>query len=335
MDSSESENEAISLGVQQIASSVTHERRVLRIPFQTEELEPHRTHWRICLLGFFHDVRRFSTDYLQNCINKEWGTSRPSTVVGRSGNHYVISFNTDYDVGWVTQEGPWSFDGAFFFTEPWTPNQPITERSMQKVEIWVELWGLPLEYQQDDAARKIAKAAGEVIRVDWADTPTRNIRFVRVIIAINPWKPLMPGCFVTRDDGVDMWVPFKYQRVFKLCTTCGIIGHKRSMCPYQHSQVEEMINQQIREAAERVDVPAVHIPNLNQFSTEMKAYNRRISRRTTTFYYLGMGVMAPALAKKGQQMKLSKILHPNTYPQRYHTKYHQLSHHSNNRMTQK
>ncbi|OMO50547.1 Zinc knuckle CX2CX4HX4C [Corchorus olitorius] len=96
----------------------------------------------------------------------------------------------------------------------------------------------------------------------------------------------MPSCMITRDDGVDMWVPFKYQRVYKLCTTCGIIGHKRGYCPYQYGEVENMINQQIREAAARVDAPSVSIPTLNQFVAEMKAYNRRRSRRNTTFYYL-------------------------------------------------
>ncbi|OMO83958.1 hypothetical protein COLO4_22304 [Corchorus olitorius] len=289
MDSSGSENETNSHGVHQPQPQAIHEMRVLRIPFQPEELEPHRGYWRRSLLGFLQDVRRFSTDYLQNCINREWGTSNSAIVVGRADNHYVISFDSDYDMDWVSQEGPWSFNGAFFFTELWRPNQPVSERSMQKIEIWVELWGLPLEYQQPDATKKIAQAAGKVIRVDWENTRARNIRFSRVRIAINPWKPLMPGCMITRDDGVDMWIPFKYQRVFKLCTNCGIIGHKRSYCPHQYEEVENMINQQIREASERVDAPSVTIPTLNQFMSEMKAYNKRRSRRTTTFYYLGGG----------------------------------------------
>ncbi|OMO99624.1 Endonuclease/exonuclease/phosphatase [Corchorus olitorius] len=153
--------------------------------------------------------------------------------------------------------------------------------------------------QQPDAAKKIAKAAGEVIKVDWEDTPTRNIRFMRVRVVVNPWKPLMPGCLITRDDGVDMWVPFRYERVCKLCTTCGIIGHKRGFCPYQYGQVEEMINQQIREATERVDMPCVTIPNINQFTAEMKAYNRRRSRRNTRFYYLGDGNDGAGTSQQG------------------------------------
>ncbi|OMO90422.1 hypothetical protein COLO4_19176 [Corchorus olitorius] len=227
VDSSDSEYEANSHGTHQPQPQIIHDRRVLRMPFQSEELEPHRPKWRKCLLGFLHDVRRYSTDYLQNCINREWGTSKSATVMGRSGNHYVISFDTDYDMGWVTQEGPWSFDGAFFFTEPWTPNQPVTDRPMQRIEIWVELWGLPLAYQQPEAAKKIAKAAGE------------------------------------------------------------------------YGQVEEMINQQIREATERVDMPCVTIPNINQFTAEMKAYNRRRSRRNTRFYYLGDGNDGAGTSQQG------------------------------------
>ncbi|OMO62941.1 hypothetical protein COLO4_32803 [Corchorus olitorius] len=81
------------------------------------------------------------------------------------------------------------------------------------------------------------------------------------------------------------WRRSLYKRVYKLYTTCGIIGHKRGYCPYQCAEVEDMINQQIREAITRVDCPSVTVPTLNQFVAEMKAYSRRRSIRNATFYY--------------------------------------------------
>ncbi|OMO86254.1 hypothetical protein COLO4_21261 [Corchorus olitorius] len=134
------------------------------------------------------------------------------------------------------QESPWSFDGAFFFTKPWSPNQHVVERPMNRVEIWVRLWGLPLEYQHPNIAKKIAKAIGESVQA--------------------------------------------LHKLWNHCPQEGVLHLPAQCCRGD----DQPTNQR---ASERVDLPYVTIPTLNQFAAEMKAYRKRRSSRTTTFHYYG------------------------------------------------
>lgn len=42
-------------------------------------------------------------------------------------------------------------------------------------------------------------------------------RFVRVRVTLNIFKPLCKGRVITLDDEKDVWIPFKYERLPKLC----------------------------------------------------------------------------------------------------------------------
>ena len=52
--------------------------------------------------------------------------------------------------------GPWSINGALLIFELWEPNRPINSHYISNTPIWVQLWGLLLEYQQPMDAHRIA-----------------------------------------------------------------------------------------------------------------------------------------------------------------------------------
>ena len=52
--------------------------------------------------------------------------------------------------------GPWSINGALHIFELWEPNRPLKSHTISNTLIWVQLWGLSLEYQQPMSARRIA-----------------------------------------------------------------------------------------------------------------------------------------------------------------------------------
>nr|POE90949.1 hypothetical protein CFP56_05321 [Quercus suber] len=64
------------------------------------------------------------------------------------------------------------------------------------------------------------------------------------------------------DDGIETWVQCKYERVHKLCTKCGLIGHTRSQCSESMDEVERMLIRQ-RQRIQRLHQSAP-APNPNQ-----------------------------------------------------------------------
>ena len=68
---------------------------------------------------------------------------------------------------------------------------------------------------------------------------------MRVRVWLDPNEPLIAGCMLRQDDGVMVQIEFKYEKVYKFCQRCGIIGHSTAHYPYLNPEIERLINGQI------------------------------------------------------------------------------------------
>lgn len=58
-------------------------------------------------------------------------------------------------------------------------------------------------------------------------------RFVRVRLTLNISKSLCRGRVITLDDGKNLWIPFKYERLSNLCYKCGCLSHDERNCEFR------------------------------------------------------------------------------------------------------
>ncbi|OMO74878.1 Endonuclease/exonuclease/phosphatase [Corchorus olitorius] len=232
-----------------------------------------------CIIGLLVDMRRFSTQSIQSFIDREWETEGRATVMGREGDRYLIHINNEDDRRRALERTPWAFDGALFATVKWQPNTPLRETRIDTIELWLQIWGLPFEYQFPDMAQRLARSAGEIISVDWEYERPRNIRFMRVRVAINYNLPLAPGATLEMDNGATLWVEFRYEMVHKLCLSCGMIGHNHQFCQWGNADIERMVSQRMSEASDRYGYPIVQDPRNFLFSNRMRAFLNRAGRR--------------------------------------------------------
>ena len=71
----------------------------------------------------------------------------------------------------------------------------------------------------------MAQIIRDVSLVDWDSVIPRNIRFMKVRVWFNLNQPLFAGCMIRKDDRVLSWIEFRYEKVFKICRKCSIVGH--------------------------------------------------------------------------------------------------------------
>ncbi|OMP13551.1 hypothetical protein COLO4_01438 [Corchorus olitorius] len=259
--------------------------RALRDPIVQPNLSNvpnRREYWQKCLVAVLKDFRKFSTHTLQRHINREWRLRGGANVLGREGNTYLIELTEDIDRNYAVQESPWLLDGAMLVTVPWRPNTGLRNVEIRHTHMWVQLWGMPLEYFQEEIARSLAAVIGPVERVDWDN---RNIRFIRVRVLVDLTRPLIPSCSMVRDDGVRERIRFRYERVAKFCKHCGFIGHTHPHCPYTNTEVERMLNEQMEEVTHNLGHGIIYEVQQHHFSDDIRAYHRRRHRRNTTIIY--------------------------------------------------
>lgn len=114
----------------------------------------------------------------------------------------------------------------------------LNKLQLNFVSLWLQLHGLPLEYQYPELAERMGQLISIFERVDWEDRMPRNICFMRIRVSIDPWVPVLLGFMIRLDDGSITWIQCRYKRIHKLCTKCGLIGHTRNQCTQCMEEIE-------------------------------------------------------------------------------------------------
>ena len=275
-----------------------------------DNLNMQRDLWSHCAIGFLLDYRKFSVQHLQQVINSAWRIRGVVSVVGRDSFFYLIHFELLEDLNHFCSEGPWAVDGALLILEKWRPNLVLNRLQLNYVSLWVQLHGLPLDYQYPELAEHMGQLMGIFEKVDWEDCIPRNIRFMRVRVRIDPWMPLPTGFMLQLDDGTRTWVQCRYERVHKLCTRCGLIGHMRGQCNESMDKIERMLIRQ-RNRIQRTHQVQFGFDSLEpHFHNDLRAYYHRRRRWTTQVRY---GNLHSSHHSHAQAPHLSNHPSPNPY----------------------
>lgn len=140
----------------------------------------------------------------------------------------------------------------------------------------MQLHSLPLEHQYPELAERMGQLMGIFEHVDWEDRMSRNIRFIRIRVHVDPWLPVVSGFMLRLDDGSKVWIQYRYERVHKLCNRCGMIKHTRNQCSQSMEDVEMMLFRQRNIIQDRHQVQFSFDVLEPQFSNDLRAfYNRR------------------------------------------------------------
>ena len=185
------------------------------------------------------------------------------------------------DLIYICEEGPWAVEGALLVLERWRPNLVIKGLQLNFVSLWIQLHGLRLEYQYPELSMQMGHIIGLFERIDWDANLPRNIRFMCIRVRVDPWLPLLAGFMLRLDNGDTIWVQCRYERLHKLCTKCGLIGHIRAQCTYLMEDVEEILHRQRQRIQNQFHVQYGYDPMESHYINEIKAFYNIPQRRNT------------------------------------------------------
>ncbi|KAI8029237.1 hypothetical protein LOK49_LG01G00590 [Camellia lanceoleosa] len=133
-----------------------------------------------CLIGYVVDVRRFGSYLMQIHVNDLWNLEGSVHVYGRSKNHFVFLFERMGDMDCVADNGPYALEWALLIVDYWKPDLVLDRLIFDKMMIWVQLYGLPLNCYTEEARFNLGRAIREVVKVDIDPLMPCNIRFLRL-----------------------------------------------------------------------------------------------------------------------------------------------------------
>ena len=121
--------------------------------------------------------------------------------VDLSNEWILLRFANSQDKTLVYDQRPWYLNGLNFILLPWGPFFDPYDIVITRVDQWVRIPRLPLEFWEAEYPRDLVKHVGEVIKIDQSTLLRLNGKFIRVCVNIDITRPLPDSINVSRVGG--------------------------------------------------------------------------------------------------------------------------------------
>ncbi|KAL3752779.1 hypothetical protein ACJRO7_000212 [Eucalyptus globulus] len=183
---------------------------------------------KLMLIGKLFTSPSVNFQAFQSTMKKAWKLDNVNITLLEQG-HFLFTFKSTMDIKRVLDGGPWSFANHILLLKPWEPNTPPRCYDFTKGTFWVHLYGLPVEWRNERAVRKIARELGNVIEIKTETKNSAPFAFERVKVELDLSTPLKQGSVIKRARKF-FWVEYKYERLPHYCYACGKLGHYTTHC---------------------------------------------------------------------------------------------------------
>ncbi|KAG2274902.1 hypothetical protein Bca52824_057457 [Brassica carinata] len=176
--------------------------------------------FHMTLIGKILNPKKQNVEKLLQKMPSKWGLSERITTNDIGNRKFLFNFMNEEDLNFVLRQGPFHFNFCMFVLVRW--ELIVHDDYPWIVPFWVQLVGFPLHLWTDGNLRNIGGRIGHVDTLELAEG--------RMLIDIDSRKPLKFSRKVEY-KGDEVTLEIKYDKLFKHCTTCGMLSHEKEYCP--------------------------------------------------------------------------------------------------------
>ncbi|XP_023881250.1 uncharacterized protein LOC111993660 [Quercus suber] len=167
---------------------------------------------------------------LKNTLRTAWKLGSDLRIVDVGNRILQFKFNSRFQMEWVEKSGPWNFEDNFLLLCRWRAGLTSTNIDFTHSSFWVQVWGLPFEFMNEEVGKDIGGTIGKFLEVDKRSWQSDQAKYMRIKVDVQLDKPLRRGGFVSSPESGKHWVYYKYERIPTLCFRCGRISHDVKHC---------------------------------------------------------------------------------------------------------
>ena len=181
------------------------------------------------LAAKFLTKRALNIDALAKTFTPLW-KSVNGFKIKKEGDHVVLfTFDNKEEMEKVIEAEPWSFDKHLVVLQCYDRDTDVRDMEFNRASFWVQVHDLPIRFRRRKVAEQICEAAGR-INASTDDSESEGDNFMRVRVSVDITQPLCRGRVISLDNGKELWVSFKYERIPNLCYWCGCLTHNDRDC---------------------------------------------------------------------------------------------------------
>ncbi|KAH7863457.1 hypothetical protein Vadar_017734 [Vaccinium darrowii] len=194
---------------------------------------------RSSLFGKIISQKPVNFSGLRTTMGLVWGNPKNFRVIEVGKGIYQFILPSEVDVIRILNGKPWFFNNHFLILERWNPKLQPSQYCFNFTPIWVQIWGLPIQFISTEVGLKLGSNIGTVEDVAIPVTGSKEGRFVRVRVYMDISVPLRRGCMVKLAQRAPFWVEFRYERLPMFCRYCGMVGHEFLNCDKRFFDIQE------------------------------------------------------------------------------------------------
>ena len=183
-------------------------------------------------IACYYSGKPYSAKTLFSEMSKAWAIRETLEVRPLTQNRFVIEFDTEKVLKFVTNGGPWRFNSDALIVVPYDGFKRPLEIVIDKIGLWVQFHDVPIHLMTMAFTEKLArKISPDIIK---AVGQVEDFLRVRLMFPLGDslhnfvWQKV-------KGHGL-LAFKVKYENVPNFCFLCGRIGHDETECP------EEIVN---------------------------------------------------------------------------------------------
>ncbi|KAG2275947.1 hypothetical protein Bca52824_058502 [Brassica carinata] len=177
----------------------------------------------LSFIGKVLNLKKQNVEKLLQKMPSQWGMEDRITANDLGNGKFLLNFTSEEDLSSVLRQGPFHFNFCMFVLVRWEPI--VHDDYPWIVPFKVQVIGLPLHHWTDTNLRNTGARLGHV-HVDSLDVAEGSM-----LIDVDSRKPLKFSRKVESKDGDEVTIEIKYEKLFKHCSTCGMLTHEKDHCP--------------------------------------------------------------------------------------------------------
>lgn len=177
--------------------------------------------FRMSLIGKVLNPKKQNVEKLIQTMPAQWGMQDKITANDLGNGKFLFNFTSEEDINTVLRQGPFHYNFCMFVLVRWEPI--VHDDYPWIIPFWVTLVGMPLHLWDDRNLRNIGSRIGHVHTIELTEG--------RMLIEVDSRKPLRFKRLAQNDKGDEITLEIKYEKLFKHCTSCGLMTHEKPYCP--------------------------------------------------------------------------------------------------------
>lgn len=114
----------------------------------------------LCLIGKLISDKPFNPGGLKSALARSWNTEGDVEILKAGKNIFLLKFQLLIDKKSVWSGSPWSFSQDLFTLAEFKPNVPADKCCFSFYDLWLQFYGLPLEYMSKNIALDLISKLG-------------------------------------------------------------------------------------------------------------------------------------------------------------------------------